>query len=49
MSLIDTTPELLAEAIRKEYGRPQTSAPFPVEGACNAARHIVSALERHTA
>jgi len=46
MSLPHTTPETLAEAILREYGRSVTYAPIPVDGARRAARHIQAALER---
>jgi len=43
MSLMDTTPESLAEAIAGECGRTPTHASLPVNGAARAAAHILEA------
>ncbi len=43
MSLRDTTPESLAEAIAQEYGRKVDYAPMPVDGAAKAAALILGA------
>ena len=44
MSLSETTPARLAEAILGEYGRPVNRCPLPVDGARKAAQHIASVL-----
>jgi hypothetical protein len=44
-SLAGTTPEVLAAAIRDEYGRATTSCALPTDGAGKAAEHILSALD----
>jgi UDP:flavonoid glycosyltransferase YjiC (YdhE family) len=49
MSLSETTPEMLADAIVHEYRRRGTYPRLPVDGARNAAREIVGALERRAA
>jgi len=46
MSLRDTTPETLADAIHQEYGRTIVGSGLPVGGAAKAAAHILRALER---
>jgi len=46
MSLSDTTPEMLADAIHQEYGRSIADSGLPVDGAAKAAAHILRALER---
>jgi hypothetical protein len=46
MSLAETTPEMLADAIVAQLGHRGVSPPFAVDGASNAARHIAAALER---
>lgn len=47
MSLSNTTPEMLAEAISRECGRPVSYPPVPVDGARKAAQHIAHALGVH--
>lgn len=49
MSLARTTPETLAETIVRQFGRRSEQPPFPVDGARNAARHIITELDRHAA
>ena len=45
MSLKDTTPETLADAIHQEYGRTIADSGLPVDGAAKAAAHILRALD----
>ena len=42
MSLRDTTPEMLADAIHQEYGRSIADSGLPVGGAARAAEHILA-------
>jgi len=44
MSLKGTTPESLAEAIRREYERIVVYGPMPIDGAVKAAAHILRAM-----
>lgn len=46
LSLADTTPEMLAEAIAAAYARGVEPVPLPVDGARRAAEHIVGTLDR---
>jgi predicted glycosyltransferase len=46
LSLADTTPEMLAEAIAAAYARGVEPVPLPVDGARRAGEHIVGTLDR---